>query len=84
MKTGLSDGAFTEVEGEQVSDGMSLIIGETTREAGGAAGEVRSPLMPQPMGRGQRQGQGQTGSDNPSAERQGQGGADNPGAERQR
>ena len=84
VKTGLSDGAFTEVEGEQVSDGMSLIIGETTREAGGAAGEVRSPLMPQPMGRGQRQGQGQTGSDNPSAERQGQGGADNPGAERQR
>ena len=81
VKTGLTDGAFTEVEGTEVADGMRVVVGETTREAAAAAGEVRSPLMPQPMGRGQRQGQ--AGTETPGAERQGQDRPDNPGAERQ-
>ena len=82
VKTGLSDGAFTEVAGREVADGMRLVTGEAAREAAGAAGEARSPLMPQPMGRGQRQGQ--SGGEPPGAERPGQERPDSPGAERQR
>jgi len=68
VNTGLSDGAFTEVDGKEVTDGMSVVAGETTWDA--AAGPVteRSPLMPQPIGRGQHQGQ--AGPDNPGAERE--------------
>jgi HlyD family secretion protein len=67
VNTGLTDGAVTEVEGKDVTDGMHLVIGETTREAAAGPGTERSPLMPQPMGRGQRQGQ--TSPDSPAAER---------------
>lgn len=68
MKTELTDGAFTEVEGKDVTDGMRLVTGEATREDAAASGTERSPLMPQPLGRGQRQGQGNP--DNPGAERE--------------
>ena len=68
LKTGLTDGAFTEVEGGDVTEGTSLVVGETTREAAAAPGMERSPLMPQPMGRGPRQGQG--GPGNPDAARE--------------
>lgn len=68
VNTGLTDGAFTEAEGKEVTDGMQVVIGETTREASAGPGTERSPLMPQPMGRGQRQGQ--TGPDSPAAGRE--------------
>ncbi len=68
VNTGLTDGGFTEVEGKDVADGMNVIIGETLRDTAVGVGTERSPLMPQPMGRGQRQGQ--TGPDNPGAERE--------------
>jgi len=81
VKTGLTDGTFTEVEGKEVTDGMRVVTGEAAHEAAGATGEVRSPLMPQPMGRGQRQGQ--AGSETPGTERQGQGRPENPDTEHQ-
>jgi HlyD family secretion protein len=68
VKTGLTDGAFTEVEGKDVTEGMRVVIGETTRESLTGPGAERSPLMPQPMGRGQRQGQ--ASPDNPGTERE--------------
>jgi HlyD family secretion protein len=56
VKTGLTDGAFTEAEGKDVTENMRVVVGETTREAKSGQ-EERSPLMPKPMGRGQRPGQ---------------------------
>jgi HlyD family secretion protein len=69
VNTGLTDGAFTEVEGKDVTDGMQVVVGETTREASAGPGTERSPLMPQPMGRGQRQGQANPDSTGPERER---------------
>jgi len=68
VNTGLTDGGFTEIEGKDVTDGMSVAIGETTREPAVGPGTERSPLMPQPMGRGQRQGQ--ITPDSPNVERE--------------
>jgi len=56
VSTGLTDGAFTEVKSKDVTDAMAVILDETSREATAEQGTERSPLMPQPMGRGQRQG----------------------------
>jgi len=80
VKIGLTDGAFTEVEGKEVTDGMRVVVGEATLEAAASTLEARSPLMPQPMGRGQRQSAPET----PGTERPGPNGPDNPGSERQR
>jgi len=57
VSIGLTDGAYTEITGRDVAEGMVVVFGETTKEdkASGATG--RSPLMPQPFGRGQQQGQ---------------------------
>jgi HlyD family secretion protein len=68
VNTGLTDGAFTEIEGKDVTDGMSVVIGESARETTAGPGTERSPLMPQPMGRGQRQGQ--ANPDSPGTERE--------------
>jgi HlyD family secretion protein len=65
LKTGLTDGAFTEVEGRDLIEGMQVVVGEKARDTAATVGEERSPLMPQPMGRGQHPGQG--GADNPGA-----------------
>jgi HlyD family secretion protein len=69
VNSGLTDGASTEVEGKGVTDGMHVVVGETTREAAAGPGTERSPLMPQPMGRGQRQGQASPDSPGPERER---------------
>src|ERR1039457_6567095 len=68
VNIGLTDGAFTEVEGKNVSDSMNVVVGESSKEAATSPGTERSPLMPQPMGRGQRQGQ--ASPDSPAAERE--------------
>jgi len=70
VSTGLTDGAFTEVEGKDVTDGMSVVVGEAEREAASGPETERSPLMPQPMGHG--------------GERPAHSGPDNPGASRER
>ena len=69
LKIGLTDGAFTEVTGEDVTDGMSVVVGEKARGAAATAGQERSPLMPQPMGRGQRPGQGGPDTSGPGLQR---------------
>jgi len=68
VNTGLTDGVFTEVEGKDVADGMQVVVGETSREASAAPDTERSPLMPQPISRGQRQGQATP--ENPGAVRE--------------
>ena len=71
VSTGLTDGAFTEANDKDVTDGMAVVVGETTKEDRASTSTERSPLMPQPMGRGQQQGQtGQTNPDNPGATRE--------------
>ena len=66
VKTGLTDGAMTEVEGSDLTEGMSVIVGERARDTATGSGGERSPLTPQ-VGRGLRQGQGGQGA--PGGER---------------
>jgi hypothetical protein len=66
----LTDGAFTEANGKDVTDGMAVVVGEMTKEDKASASAERSPLMPQPMGRGQQGQTGQTSPDNPGAARE--------------
>lgn len=47
-RVGLSDGTMTEVEGDDVADGMDVVVGEE-RQAAGAAGTT-SPFTPQMFG----------------------------------
>jgi len=61
VNIGLTDGAFTEVEGKDLTEGLHVIVGEGTQESTASTVADRSPLMPQPFGRGgMRQGQGGT------------------------
>jgi len=64
VKTGLTDGMVTEIEGDDVTEGLRVVIGEATQETMDVPNTERSPFTPQ-VGRGQRQGQGQTGSGSP-------------------
>jgi HlyD family secretion protein len=71
VRTGLTDGAFTEANAKDVTDGMVVVVGEMTKEDKASTSTERSPLMPQPMGRGQQQGQtGQTTPESPGAARE--------------
>jgi HlyD family secretion protein len=72
VNVGLTDGSFTEVTGKEVTEGMAVVIGESAKEDKASTAGARSPLMPQPFGRGQQQG-GQAkpdGPDNPDAARE--------------
>ena len=62
VKIGLSDGQFTEVEGKDLTEGQLAVVGEAVRDVASGSGTDRSPLMPQPFGRGGRQGQGSSDS----------------------
>ena len=73
VKIGLTDGQFTEVEGKDLTEGMLAVVGEGVRETASGSSTDRSPLMPQPFGRGGRPAQGSP--ENPSAA---------PGSERSR
>ena len=66
VNVGLTDGAFTEVTGKEVTDDMVVVIGETTKDDKAGTATERSPLMPQPFGRGQQQGQPRSDSPNSS------------------
>jgi HlyD family secretion protein len=65
INIGLTDGAFTEVTGKDVTDGLVVVIGETPKDDKAGTTPARSPLMPQPFGRGPQQGQ--TRSDGPDS-----------------
>lgn len=66
VKVGLSDGAMTEIEGDDLKEAMRVVVGERTRQTASGSIAERSPFTPQ-TGRGQRQGQGSPGG--PGAER---------------
>ena len=66
VKIGLTDGTLTEVEGNDLTEGLRIIIGEATRDTADGQNVERSPFTPQ-VGRGQRQGQ--TGPGGPIGER---------------
>ena len=61
MKIGLTDGTLTEVEGGDLTEGLSVVIGEATKETAEGPSAERSPFTPQ-VGRGQRQGQAGAGA----------------------
>jgi multidrug efflux pump subunit AcrA (membrane-fusion protein) len=51
VRTGLSDGRFTEVKSQSLKPGDQIVLGATsTAEA--AAGPTTNPLAPQQMGGG--------------------------------
>ena len=54
VRTGITDGRYTEVEGKDLREGMQVISGVTRS---GAAASSSNPLQPQPQG-GQRFGPG--------------------------
>jgi HlyD family secretion protein len=60
VSVGLTDGTSTEVEGEDLTEGMRVVVGEATKEVAGGPGTERSPFTPQ-IGRGLRQGQASSG-----------------------
>jgi HlyD family secretion protein len=60
VSVGLTDGTSTEVEGNDLTEGMRVVVGEATREVAGAPSTERSPFTPQ-IGRGPRQGQASSG-----------------------
>jgi HlyD family secretion protein len=60
VNVGMSDGTVTEIEGNEVKEGMRVIVGERTKEAAKGPSDEQNPFTPQ-AGRGQRQGQGGPG-----------------------
>jgi HlyD family secretion protein len=71
VNVGLTDGAFTEVTGKEVTEGMAVVVGESAKEDKAGMAAARSPLMPQTFGRGQQGGQAKPdGPDNPDAARE--------------
>lgn len=61
VNVGLTDGAFTEVEGKGLTEGLLVITGESIRGAEAAQTPEQNPFAPQVFrGQGARQGQGQT------------------------
>ncbi len=57
VSVGLTDGAFTEVEGKDLKEGIYIVVGEGTRQKETASTTERNPFAPQVF-RGQRSGQG--------------------------
>jgi len=61
VKIGLTDGTLTEVEGNDLTEGLRIIIGEASRETVDGTSAERSPFTPQVGGAAP----GQTGSGGP-------------------
>jgi len=60
VKAGLTDGAFTEVDGPRLAEGLPVVVGEGVREAGNASTADRNPFAPQMPFRNTRSSQAQT------------------------
>lgn len=56
VKIGLTNGTLTEVEGNGLTEGLRVVVGEATREEAVGPSTERSPFTPQ-MGRSRGQGQ---------------------------
>jgi HlyD family secretion protein len=50
VRVGLSDGLMTEVQGDDIKDGMEVIVGELRPSGGSQAGGNASPFTPQMFG----------------------------------
>jgi HlyD family secretion protein len=61
VTAGLTDGAFTEVEGRGLTEGLRAVAGEGVREADAGQTAERNPFAPQMPFRGNRPAQGQGG-----------------------
>ena len=78
VSAGLTDGTFTEVEGQGLSEGLRVVTGEGIREAEAGRTDEKNPFAPQRPpwqqrgGQDQRQGQGQ-GEQDPNAPAPGHG-----------
>jgi HlyD family secretion protein len=52
VTTGLTDGTLTEVQGNELTEGLPVVVGEQLGAAGGAnEGAGASPFAPRPLGR---------------------------------
>ena len=69
VETGLSDGAMTEVESPQLTEGVNVVTGSEMPQMASGSETATNPFVPQ-IGRGRQQGQGRPG---------GQGGPGGPG-----
>ena len=47
VRIGLSDGANTQIEGKEVTEGMEVVTGEVDTSAGAASGGAKNPFIPQ-------------------------------------
>jgi HlyD family secretion protein len=73
VRAGLTDGAFTEVEGGRLAEGLPVVVGEGVRGSDAASTAERNPFAPQMPFRGNRPAQGQTeGGQAQGQENQGQ------------
>jgi len=61
VNVGMSDGTVTEIEGDEVKEGIRVVVGERSREAAKGPSDEQNPFTPQNPFRGQRQGQGGPG-----------------------
>lgn len=52
VQTGLNDGSWTEVRGEQVREGMEIVVGEQVQTAAAGSGTMQNPFTPQLPWRG--------------------------------
>lgn len=57
VRTGVTDGAFTQVQGEGLSEGMEIVVSDVTTDAAPAASAGSNPFAPQ-FGRGRGGGGG--------------------------
>jgi HlyD family secretion protein len=58
VKTGLSDGSFTEISGEGLTEGMEILVGVEDPNRGKATAATPAPLMGGPQGGGGMRGGG--------------------------
>ena len=69
VNIGLTDGTVTEIEGDELKEGLRVVVSEATRESLTDSSTERSPFMPQ-VGRGLRQSQSdQVSPGKPAGER---------------
>ena len=78
VRAGLTDGAFTEVEGPRLAEGLPVVIGEGVKEAENAQSADRNPFAPQMPFRGNRPAQGQTEGNQQGQGQENQGQAASP------
>jgi HlyD family secretion protein len=83
VEAGLTDGAFTEVGGPRLAEGLPVVVGEGVQEAGNAPSADRNPFTPQAPFHNNRQsqnGSNQNGSDQGGSNQEQEGQRQHPSA----